>query len=73
MDLDSVLTSIQFAPHDRDSILALVPLLREKFAQIDTSSDAGAETRWMMKKLRPMALGNMPLPELAAIIREGGA
>ena len=73
MDFDSVLASIQFVPHDRASILSLVPLLREKFAQINTSPDAGAGIRWMMKKLRPMALGNMALPELAAVIREGGA
>jgi glutamyl-tRNA(Gln) amidotransferase subunit E len=73
MDLPSVLASIQFARHDRESILALVPLLREKFAQINTSRDPEAGRRWMMKKLRKMAIGNVPLAELAAGLAAGGA
>jgi glutamyl-tRNA(Gln) amidotransferase subunit E len=68
-----VLASIQFARHDRESILALVPLLREKFAQINTSRDPEAGRRWMMKKLRKMAIGNVPLAELAAGLAAGGA
>jgi len=73
MDLDSVLASIQFVPHDRDGILMLVPLLRKEFAQTRTSPDPEAETRWVMKELRRMAVGNLPLSELAALVREGGA
>jgi glutamyl-tRNA(Gln) amidotransferase subunit E len=73
MDLESVLAATQFARQDRESILSLVPLLREKFAQINTSKDGGAGRRWMMKKLRKMAIGNVPLPELAAALGGGGA
>jgi glutamyl-tRNA(Gln) amidotransferase subunit E len=73
MDLDSVLASIHFVPHDRDSILSLIPLLREKFARINTSQDAGAGLRWMMRELRKMAVGNVPLPELATTVAEGDA
>lgn len=72
MDPESLLASIQFIPRERDQIISLIPLLRAKFAQINTSSDPEAEVRWIMKKLRPMAIGNMPLSELAAAIRAGG-
>ncbi|MCP4590480.1 MAG: Glu-tRNA(Gln) amidotransferase GatDE subunit E, partial [bacterium] len=70
MDLESVLTSINFARHDREEICSLIPFLHEKFAQINTSKDPNAGLRWMMKELRKMATGNIPLPELAAAVRE---
>ena len=73
MDLESVLASTSFSHRDRDSIFALVPLLREEFAQVNTSRDADAGLRWMMKKLRRVAIGNVPLPELAEAIRRGVA
>ncbi len=72
MDAESVLISIRFSRHDRQSILALIPLLREKFARINTSKDPGAGRRWIMGELRRMALGNVPLAELAAAV-DGGA
>jgi glutamyl-tRNA(Gln) amidotransferase subunit E len=70
MDLESVLISINFARHDRDEIFSLIPLLHEKFAQINTSKNPDAGLRWMMKELRKMATGNIPLPELAAAVCE---
>jgi len=72
MDFESVLASIQFSHHDRSSIFALIPILREKFIQIKTSKDDDASLRWIMKKLRKMAIGNIPLQELADAIRKGG-
>jgi glutamyl-tRNA(Gln) amidotransferase subunit E len=73
MDFESVLASIQFSYHDHSSIFALIPILREKFIQIKTSRDDDASLRWIMKKLRKMAVGNIPLQELADAIRKGGA
>jgi glutamyl-tRNA(Gln) amidotransferase subunit E len=70
MDFESVLTSIGFSHHDRESIFSLIPLLREKFAQISTSKDPGAGPRWMMRELRKMAIGNISLSELAATVCE---
>lgn len=72
LDLGSVLDSIEFVPRGRDRIVSLVPLLCDKFAQSHTSPDPGACSRWVMKKLRRLALGNMALPELAAIVRKRG-
>jgi glutamyl-tRNA(Gln) amidotransferase subunit E len=70
MDLESVLVSLPFSRHDRDSILSLIPLLREKFRQINTSQDHEAGLRWIMGELRKMAIGNIPLSELAEAIRK---
>ena len=70
LDMESVLASLQFSRHDRNSIFSLIPLLREKFAQVNTSQDSGAGQRWVMKKLRKMAIGNIPLPELAQAVRQ---
>jgi len=72
LDLESVLIGIGFARHNHDDIFAFIPLLREKFALINTSKDPGAGLRWMMRDLRKMALGNMPLSELAEAIGPGG-
>ena len=51
---------------------APIPFLGEKFARIRTSQDEEAGTRWIMKELRKLAIGNLPLPELAEIVRQGG-
>ncbi len=72
MDFEAVLARVQYAPCDRESILAMIPELRRHFAELNTSTDPGAELRWMMKQLRQTAIGNIPLPELAVIIRQGG-
>jgi len=72
MDLESALISAHFASHDRKSIVSSIPLLRKKFSQINSSKDPEAPVRWIMKKLRSMALGNIPMPELAKAVRKGG-
>lgn len=71
MDFPSVLESLRFARQKRDAVLGFIPLLRRKFDRIRTSSDAGAGPRWIMGELRKMAVGNVPLAELAAVVREG--
>jgi len=71
MDLEAVLSSIGYAPRSRDDIVARIPALREEFARLNTSRDPEAGRRWIMGWLRPLALGNMPLVELAAAVGEG--
>jgi glutamyl-tRNA(Gln) amidotransferase subunit E len=71
MDLESVLATLHFSRRDRNSILTLIPLLRDKFARLNTSRDASAGLRWTMQKLRPMAIGNIPLSELAEAVKGG--
>ncbi|WBW95675.1 Glu-tRNA(Gln) amidotransferase subunit GatE [Oceanirhabdus sp. W0125-5] len=72
MDMESLLEKINFIKRDRDSIISLIPLMREKFTFINTSKNPDAELLWIMKELRSTAIGNMPLHELADAIRKGG-
>jgi glutamyl-tRNA(Gln) amidotransferase subunit E len=72
MSMDSVLESIELPNSNYESIISAIPLLREKFAGIRTSKDKDAELNWMMSMLRKVAVGNIPLNQLADIIRKGG-
>ncbi len=64
MDFDSVLTTIGYRPVPEEEILAEIPVLKEKFAEISKSVDKTAMVSWVMGKLRPLALGNMDMKEL---------
>jgi len=72
MDMMDILKSINFSKRNKDDILSLIPLLQEEFAKINTSKNSEAEFRWLMKKLKKIAAGNIPLSELADTIRKGG-
>lgn len=71
-DLESALAEVGFSRRDHDGVLACIPLLWSRFAQINTSKDAGAGLRWVMGELRKLAVGNIPLSELAEAVRQGG-
>lgn len=71
MDLESVLITAAYRTYDRGTIVNSIPQLKRKFAEIKTSADPGAETRWIMKQLRKMAVGNVRLSDLSRLI--GGA
>ncbi|ERI95732.1 glutamyl-tRNA(Gln) amidotransferase, subunit E [Clostridiales bacterium oral taxon 876 str. F0540] len=71
MEMMTVLKIINYTKHSRDSILSMLPSLSKKFNEINTSKDNKAKFRWMMKELRKIALGNIPLNELADIIAKG--
>jgi glutamyl-tRNA(Gln) amidotransferase subunit E len=64
MDFDSVLTTLNFKRIPKEEIEARIPFLREKYKEIATSSDPGAERRWMMGELRRIAAGNISLSDL---------
>jgi glutamyl-tRNA(Gln) amidotransferase subunit E len=64
MDFDSILTTLKFKRVTKEEIEARIPFLREKYREIATSNDPGAETRWMMGELRKTAAGNTKLSEL---------
>lgn len=72
MELMAVLEYINFAARSTDSIVSLIKVMREKFNHLKTSKNNGAELRWIMKQLQEKAIGNIPLRELAGIIRKGG-
>jgi glutamyl-tRNA(Gln) amidotransferase subunit E len=64
MDFDSILTTLKFKRIPREEIEARIPFLREKYKEIATSTDPGAETRWIMGELRKIAAGNIKLADL---------
>jgi glutamyl-tRNA(Gln) amidotransferase subunit E len=64
MDFDSILTTLNFKRIPKEDIEARIPFLREKYKEIATSKDPGAETRWIMGELRKTAAGNIKLSEL---------
>jgi glutamyl-tRNA(Gln) amidotransferase subunit E len=71
MDFQSVLTVLDFQRRDRQEILAPLPILKEKFKQIGTSKDPAAAGRWIAGNLRKLALGNMPMRDVAAQLARG--
>ncbi len=70
MDFESILTTIEFRPYSMDQLLGHVPLLKRKFAEIRTSPDPEAETRWIMGSLRRRAIGNVCLEELRSRVEK---
>ena len=70
MDFDSVLTTIDFAQMSKDEILLSIPVLNQKFDEINTSSDPEARLRWIMGNLRKRAVGNISLAEMRSYIEK---
>lgn len=68
MNMNSVLNKVNYVKASKDSILAEMPALCDRFNEINTSKDSKAKFRWIMKKLRSTAIGNIPLKELAEIV-----
>jgi glutamyl-tRNA(Gln) amidotransferase subunit E len=71
MVFDSVLTASGFRKYTPEDILAYLPSLRKKYSEIRTSKRPGAECDWIMGRLRPIAVGNMPLAELRRRVEKG--
>jgi glutamyl-tRNA(Gln) amidotransferase subunit E len=73
MDLRSVLITLNFKRMERKDILAPLSALKKKFAKIRTSRDPGAAVHWIAGNLRPTALGNVPMREIAAFLANAEA
>lgn len=70
MDFDSVLTTIDFAPMSKDEILLSIPVLNQKFDEINTSSSPQARLCWIMGNLRKLAVGNVSLAALKSYVEK---
>ncbi|MBV2245663.1 MAG: Glu-tRNA(Gln) amidotransferase subunit GatE [Lentimicrobium sp.] len=68
LDFESVLIQIKFQRISREALLAQVPFLRTKFAEIRHSMDTLNERDWIMGQLRRPALGNIPLTDLVKFL-----
>ncbi len=68
MEFDSVLISIKFKPKAKEDILTRISFLENKFNDIKISSNHITAYHWIMGQLRPVAIGNMSLKELAKAV-----
>jgi glutamyl-tRNA(Gln) amidotransferase subunit E len=68
MVFESVLTTIDYRPATTNEIVDHIPVLKQKFKDVCTSSSPNACTDWIMGNLRNLALGNMPLADLRMIV-----
>lgn len=69
IDFPSILESIKFKLFTHADILAKVPYLRKKYAEIKKSVDPSNEKEWIMGQLRYLAIGNISLSELYKLIQ----
>lgn len=72
MDFESVLTTIGYKLIPEEEILSHIPILIEKFYEISRAKDKNAMVRWVMGRLQPLALGNIPLKELRETVEKSG-
>lgn len=68
MDFQSVLETCKFKRLKTDDILAKVPFLKSKFAEIRKSDNVSNEKEWIMGQLRQMSIGNIALGQLSKLI-----
>jgi glutamyl-tRNA(Gln) amidotransferase subunit E len=71
MDLQSVLTTVDFKRLSHEEILAPLPILKEKFKKIATSKDPAAAGRWIAGHVRKLALGNLPMRKVTEQLAKG--
>jgi len=71
MDFQSILLTIHFTKIGKKEIRSQIPVLKEKFKEINRSKKPDAGTHWVMGKLKQLALGNMPLKQLESWIERG--
>jgi glutamyl-tRNA(Gln) amidotransferase subunit E len=71
MEFESVLTTIKFKRRNEEEILEGLPVLRNKFKQINKSKDPLAARRWIMGQLAKLAIGNLPLSKLKEKVAGG--
>ncbi len=70
MDPLSVLTSVNFKRIPESQVLDAIPFLKKIADQSDVTVVPEARVRWIMGQLRPMALGNLGMPELTKRVTE---
>jgi glutamyl-tRNA(Gln) amidotransferase subunit E len=68
---ESALKAIKYRNHSEGEILEKIPVLNAEFDSIMTSKLPDARERWLMGRLRPMALGNMELRQVKKHLKGG--
>ena len=72
-DVDELLALSGYRAVSEQEILAKIPELQAAFHQNRRRDPEHAQHNWVMGKLRPLALGNLSLADLAERVVEGGA
>jgi len=70
MDMASVLTSLKFRKRSKETLLAPVDFLIEKFKAIRRSGNDKGTRDWLMGQIRNQALGNISLAELSQLVQQ---
>ncbi len=70
MEFESILNLVKFERHQKDEILKNIPSLRTMFKEIGITLNSIAEKKWIMGRLRPLALGNIQLKELHQTVQQ---
>ncbi len=70
MEFESILNLVKYERHTKEDIMQNIPSLRAMFKEIGKNENPDAENRWIMGRLRPIALGNMRLKELHLAVKE---
>jgi len=70
MDFDSVLTIIGFKKKSKESLLAPISFLKDKFKETGRKQTPKTTNDWVMGQLRKQAVGNMSLKELKKAVEK---
>ncbi len=70
MRFDSMLEELKFKRRDKEKLKSYIPLLSEKFDQINTSKESDAKFHWIMGQIRHKAIGNIALTKLSKFVKE---
>ncbi len=70
MDMASVLTSLKFRKRSKETLLAPVDFLVEKFKEIRKTGDNQAILNWLMGQIRTQAIGNISLAGLSQLVQQ---
>jgi glutamyl-tRNA(Gln) amidotransferase subunit E len=70
MDFESVLTQLKFKRIDPEEVASKISFLHEKYKTIGRSTDPNHMHNWIMGQLRPTAIGNMDLTQLAKMVKQ---
>lgn len=70
MDYQSVLTSLKFKKRSKETLLAPVEFLAEKFKETRIKAHNGSTLNWLMGQIRNQAIGNIPLSELSQQVKQ---
>lgn len=70
MDFQSVLTSLKFKKRSKETLLAPVQFLAEKFRETRLKAENGTIRNWLMGQIRNQAVGNVSLAELSSMVKK---